>query len=173
MIYIETERLILRELCLSDDEGMFALDADPEVLKYLYLQPVTHIEQSRQQINFIRQQYIDNGIGRWAVIEKRSNEFVGWSGLKLIKDTINNRTNFYDIGYRLLPQYWGNGYATESAVAAVKYGFKVLQTDTLYGRCAVDNVASKKVLEKSGLYCLGQFDLNGIQHYWFEMKNDL
>lgn len=58
-------------------------------------------------IDSIRRQYIENGIGRWAVIDKESNNFVGWSGLKLITAKINNHQNFYDLGYRLIKRYWG------------------------------------------------------------------
>ena len=85
-IFAETERLILREILPTDVEGMYQLDADPEVHKYLGNKPVTNREQTVEVINFIRQQYIDNGIGRWIIIDKKSNEFLGWTGLKLVTD---------------------------------------------------------------------------------------
>ena len=65
---------------------MYELDADPEVHKYLGNKPVTNREQTVEVINFIRQQYIHNGIGRWAIIDKKSKEFLGWTGLKLVSD---------------------------------------------------------------------------------------
>ncbi|HET7116151.1 MAG TPA: GNAT family N-acetyltransferase [Hanamia sp.] len=74
-IFAETERLILREILPTDVEGMYELDADPEVHKYLGNKPVTSREKTVDVINFIRQQYIDNGTGRWAIIDKKSNEF--------------------------------------------------------------------------------------------------
>ena len=88
--YLETERLILRELLPTDVVGMFELDSDPEVHKYLGNNPVRTIEETREIIKIICQQYLDNGIGRWAAIEKTSGEFIGWSGLKFIREYENN-----------------------------------------------------------------------------------
>ncbi|MCY1487117.1 hypothetical protein D3C87_204390 [compost metagenome] len=61
---IETERLLLRELLPTDDVGMFELDSNPQVHIYLGNKPVTSIEQVREAIANIRQQYLENGIGR-------------------------------------------------------------------------------------------------------------
>jgi ribosomal-protein-alanine N-acetyltransferase len=171
MIRVETERLNLREFISSDEAGLFELDSDPEVLKYLNQKPFTSINQSRELISYLRQQYAENGIGRWAVIEKQTNEFIGWSGLKLIRETINNHTNYYDIGYRLIKRFWGKGYATESAKAAIRYGFETLAADTIYGMCHINNSASKNALEKVGLEYVETFDLNRIPHHWFKTNN--
>lgn len=94
MFYIETERLILRDLLPDDDIAMFELDSNAEVHKYLGGQPIKMIDQAREVIAGIRTQYQDNGIGHWAVIEKLSNKFIGWSGLKYIRTPENNRINF-------------------------------------------------------------------------------
>src|SRR5689334_14285347 len=106
-IFLETERLLLRELLPTDEAAMFAMDSDPEVHRYLGNKPVQKREQSRELIAFVRQQYVDNGIGRWAVVEKETGDFVGWSGLKLAPGPTNGRTNYYDLGYRFLRRYWG------------------------------------------------------------------
>lgn len=66
--YIETERLILRDILPTDEEAFFEMDSNPEVHKYLGNKPTTNILQTREMIENINQQYIDNGIGRWAVI---------------------------------------------------------------------------------------------------------
>ena len=111
-IFAETERLILREILPTDVEGMYELDSDPEVHKYLGNKPVTSREQTVDVIHFIRQQYVDNGIGRCAIIDKKSNEFIGWTGLKLVTYKTNHHTNYYDLDYRLIKKYWGKGIAT-------------------------------------------------------------
>ena len=72
---IETERLILRELALSDAEGMFELDSNPNVHLFVGNRPVKHIEESIEYIQFVQKQYKDFGIGRWAVILKETNEY--------------------------------------------------------------------------------------------------
>ena len=79
---IETERLLLRELLASDAESMFELNSDSQVMKYTGDKPFTHLDQSREVIESIRQQYQRFGVGRWAAVLKNTNEFIGWAGLK-------------------------------------------------------------------------------------------
>jgi ribosomal-protein-alanine N-acetyltransferase len=169
-VFAETTNLILRELVTSDDKGMFELDSNPEVLRYLYTEPQTIIEQSRDVIEFIRKQYQENGIGRWAVIEKQSGNFIGWAGLKLVKQRINNHTNYYDVGYRLIPRYWGNGYATEVSKVSVEYGFDVLKLDLICATASIYNLASRKVLEKTGLIFKEEFLYEGEPEAWYEIR---
>jgi len=168
---IETERLLLRELLPTDDIGMFELDSNPEVHKYLGNNPVIHVDESRAYIKNIRQQYLDNGIGRWAVILKETNEFIGWSGLKLITDTINGHQNFYEIGYRFIQNHWGKGYGTEAALAFIDYGFNELKVDRIYAYADFGNNNSRKILEKIGLEYVNTFEYEGEEEVWYEIKN--
>ncbi|EHQ29544.1 GNAT family N-acetyltransferase [Mucilaginibacter paludis] len=167
-IFAETEPLILRELLPTDEAGLFELDSDPEVHRYLGRNPLTNIQQSRDVIAFIRQQYINNGIGRWAVIEKTTGNFIGWCGLKLTTEMVNNHINFYDIGYRFIKRYWGKGYATESALAALNYGFVQLQLNEIYGMADIGNASSNHVLQKIGLKFVNTFDYDGDQCNWYQ-----
>lgn len=169
---VETERLILRELLPTDDVGIFELDSDPLVHKYLGENPIQTIEQARETIASVRQQYIDNGIGRWAAIEKETGNFIGWSGLKFIKEYENNRINFYDVGYRLIPKYWGKGYATESAKAAIRYGFEQLQLTEIIGSANVENTRSRGALEKCGLTYVEQFYWKDIKCDWLQITKE-
>jgi RimJ/RimL family protein N-acetyltransferase len=169
-IVLETQRLILRELLPSDAEGMFEMDSDPEVHFYLGNKPVKTIEESKEAIEFIRQQYSENGIGRWAVIEKESLEFIGWAGFKFTKEKINGHSDFYDLGYRFRKKAWGKGYATEVAKACVDYGFTTMHLNDIYARAMVENLHSRKVLEKAGLRFVEIFDLDGLAHAWYKIS---
>jgi len=169
-IFLETDRLILRELLATDDEGMFELDSDKDVHKYLGNQPFTKIEDSREIIHFIRKQYQDNGIGRWAMINKGTGEFMGWSGFKLMKDITNDHVNYYDLGYRLIKRFWGKGYATESAKASVSYGFNELKLNEIFAMADIHNKESRHVLEKSGFKFIEPFDFRGDLHDWFKIS---
>ncbi|WP_285056561.1 GNAT family N-acetyltransferase [Pedobacter ginsengisoli] len=80
-IYAETDRIIMREIVMEDAAAMFEMDSDPEVHRYLYKTPIRSIEETISSINYIRQQYIDYGIGRWAIIDKKTDQFAGWGGL--------------------------------------------------------------------------------------------
>lgn len=169
-IFAETPRLILREIELSDAEGMFQLDSDPEVHLYLPDPVLTSIEQARESITAIRKQYVEFGIGRWAVVEKSSGAFTGWAGLKWNLGPENDRTNFYDVGYRLIRQYWGKGFASESAAASIAYGFDKMDLDEIIGTADSRNPASVRILEKIGLKFIESFYEDDILLHWYSIK---
>ncbi len=168
---IETERLLLRELLLSDVDVMFELDSNPNVHLFVGNNPVKNIEQSVEYIHFVQKQYKDFGTGRWAVILKETNEFLGWSGIKFITDEINGHTNFYEIGYRFIEKHWGKGYATEAGKAFVDYAFNEMKVDALYAYADAGNENSRKILEKLGLRYVNSFEYEGEIEVWYEIKN--
>lgn len=169
---IETQRLVLRELLPTDAQSFFEMDSNVEVHKYLGNNPMQSLEQAHEAIAQVRQQYLENNIGRWAAIEKSSGAFIGWSGLKLVKENWNNHMNFYDIGYRFSPHYWGKGYASESAMAALEYGFSTMQLKEIIGTANVENKASRRVLEKCGLTFKEQFFWKDIQCDWLKITKE-
>lgn len=166
-IFVETHRLLLGEVLPIDDKSILELDSDQSVHNYLGDPIIQTIEESQEIISNIRQQYKNHGLGRWAVIEKATGQFMGWSGLKLEAKTVNHHSNFYDLGYRLMPRYWGHGFATESAKAALAYGFEKLHIAEVFADADTNNVASKKVLEKVGLRYVETFDDKGYAVEWF------
>ncbi|WP_406685121.1 GNAT family N-acetyltransferase [Seonamhaeicola sp. MEBiC1930] len=170
--HIETERLILREIRITDVDGMFELDSNPIVHKYLGNTPIKTKEESVKIIEFIIKQYKERGIGRWAAIDKVSGDFIGWSGLKLNMkgEELNGLVNFYDVGYRFIPRFWGKGYATESAMASLKYGFEILNLKTIVGAAEQQNIASNKVLKKIGLNFCMTFFYDDIPCNWYELN---
>lgn len=168
-VFSETERFILREILPTDVDKLFELDSDPEVHRYLGDSPVTGKDQIIDVINFIRQQYVDNGIGRWAIIDKKTNDFIGWTGLKFVTDLTNNHKNYYDLGYRLIKKYWGQGIATETALASLNYAFDKLNADEVYAMADCENDSSNKILNKIGLSFIETFDFDGIKHNWYKI----
>lgn len=161
--HIETERLILRELRLTDLEGMFELDSDPEVHRYLGNKPVKTREEAQTILESVISQYKERGIGRWAAIEKSSGDFIGWSGLRLNTEyNMNGFTKYYDVGYRLIKRYWGKGYATESGKVGVDYAFNILKLPELYATTETGNDASHKALLKIGF--------NYVEDFYFEQE---
>lgn len=173
-IFAETERLILREVLDTDLEAMFELDSDPLVHKYLGNKPIKTKDDAQKNIDYIRRQYIERGIGRWAVINKKTQEFMGWSGLKLnTEDTFNGYSDFIDVGYRLIPKFWGKGYATESGKAAIAYAFETMSLPEVFGITEMGNQASHKVLLKIGLGYIEDFyfEKEDLPLRWYEIKN--
>ncbi len=171
-IIIQTERLILRELLPTDDEAMYDLDSNPNVHEYLGNKPVLKVEESRKYINSIRKQYVENGIGRYAVILKETQQFIGWCGIKYITEPENMHINFYEIGYRFIEEYWGKGFGYESAKAWLDYGFNSMKIKTMYASAHIENTGSRKILEKIGMELKNEYDWNGIPCVWYELYNN-
>ncbi|MGG9964702.1 GNAT family N-acetyltransferase [Ferruginibacter sp. SUN106] len=142
----ETPRLILRRFTEADTGLLLQLNSDPEVLKYLH-EPLLETEEQAMHVlqNIILPQY-KNNLGRWAIHLKTSNEFIGWCGLKYRPEL-----DEIDLGYRLMQQYWGKGYAFEAAKHTVDYGFNQLHLKTITGRAHIENTASLRILGKVGL----------------------
>lgn len=171
-IILETERLILREMDASDLEKMFELDSNPLVHTYLGNKPIHSRDEARGYINSLINQYRENGIGRWATIEKETGNFIGWSGLKYITGSKNLQSNFHDVGYRFLPKFWGKGYATEATHAALRYAFETMKLHEVIGTCHQENKASRRVLEKCGLQLKEQFISEGLPCYWLSITKE-
>lgn len=173
-IVIETNQLILREIQESDCEGLFALDSNPTVHKYLGGKPITTKNQAKKIIQFIQKQYKERGVGRLATIEKATGKFIGWVGLKLNKgkeEELNGHRNFYDIGYRLRPEFWGKGYATEASIAILEHGFRTLKISKIIGVAEVENIASNVILKKIGLQLIDEFIYDNKACNWYELTH--
>ena len=172
-LIIETDRLIFRELKLSDAEAFFAMDSNPKVHQYLWNKPVQKIEETIEVIDFVRKQYEDNGIGRFAMISKESNEFIGWAGLKYNTEEVNKKVNFYDIGYRLDEKFWGKGYASEATFAWLNYAFKTMNVKTIEAAAHNENGASNRILLKIGMQMTEQYLEDGVSWNWYQLENNL
>ena len=161
---------MLRKLTNEDLDNIFLLDSNPEVMKYVGVPPTTEKGESARMLENIINQYQNNGTGRLAVIEKETSQFIGWSGIKLLTDEVNGFKNVYELGYRFLPEFWGKGYATESALASLDLGFNQLNADKIYAYADVDNQSSNHVLTKLGFENKGSFVDNGDNCYWYELE---
>lgn len=127
---------------------MFAMDSNPAVHRFVGNSPLTSIEESERVIGLLRRQYEDFGIGRWAMLEKATGDFIGWIGFKYMTETVNGHKGHYDFGYRLKEEFWNKGYATEGAKGCMKYGTERLGLQQIFAMTYVNNVASRRVLEK-------------------------
>lgn len=142
---LETTRLYLREMTPEDAEVAYILNSDPEVLRYTGDDPFESIEEAKTFLENYAS-YRTYGFGRWGMILKETNEYLGWCGLKYTPEL-----DEFDIGYRLMKKFWGKGYATEAAEACLELGFNQFNMKTIVGRAMPANTASVRVLEKIGL----------------------
>jgi [ribosomal protein S5]-alanine N-acetyltransferase len=171
-IQFESERLSYRPIEVYDAEALFELDKNPNVHLYLGNHPVTSIDEVLGYINSIQQQYIDNGIGRFAAVLKETNEVIGWTGIKFITEPENNHVNFYDLGYRLQEKHWRKGYALEAAKAWLDYGFNEMNIQKMYASAHVENVGSNTILQRIGMKQNGQFYYEDLLCNWYELENN-
>lgn len=169
-IYTETPGLLLREMIIEDAPGLLAMDSDPAVYRYLDGTGIQSLEEAEAVVRYIRQQYRDNGIGRWALVRKKDEAFLGWCGIKLVNDAVTDgRTGYYDIGYRLLPAFWGQGYAGEAARAALHYAFGPLALEELWATVMTSNQASERIVLRLGMQPSGSFVQEGREWSWYRL----
>ena len=134
---------------------MYDLNSDPEVIRYTGDPPFESVKEATAFLdNYDHFEKYDRG--RWAVVDRSSDEVLGWCGLKFHADTGDN-----DIGYRLFRKQWNKGYATEASHLALQYGFRRLGLDSIIARAVKENVASIKVMQKLGLEYEQDFEEHG------------
>ena len=167
---IATERLLLRPILNSDAEALFEMDNNPNVHLYLGNEPVKSIDAVYNYIKSIQSQYIKNGIGRFAVVLKDTNEVIGWAGIKFITEPENNHVNFYDIGYRLAEAYWGKGYGYEVAKAWLEYAFNEMKVAAVYASAHTENKGSNKILQKIGMKQAGKYLHHELPCYLYVLE---
>lgn len=149
-VYLETERLLLRQFTPADVDNLVELDSDPAVMRYLNGGTPTPRDVIERDIlpRFLRSYARGDGFGRWAAIEKATGAFLGWFSFQPHDDA---HPDDVELGYRLRKAAWGRGYATEGARALIRKGFTELGVRRVYATTYQDNLASRRVMEKAGL----------------------
>ncbi|HUY77087.1 MAG TPA: GNAT family N-acetyltransferase [Ktedonobacterales bacterium] len=147
-IHMETERLILRRFTEADADNLFALDSDPQVMRWLTGGAPTPRSVIERDIlpAFIRSYALVPGFGVWAATERASGDFVGWFAIRPPEGA--ETAEVASLGYRLRRAVWGRGYATEGARALIRQGFTDLGVRCVIADTYQDNLASRRVMEK-------------------------
>lgn len=150
-----TLRLRFREMTIADAQNAFELNSDPEVIRYTGDGPFDSVEDAAAFLAAY-DHYQRYGFGRWAVERSSDGQWLGWCGLKYTP-----ALDEHDLGFRLHRRFWGQGYATEAAIACLDCGFRDLGLQAIVGRAMADNQASIRVLEKVGMSRIGPYDFDG------------
>lgn len=158
-IILETKRLLLREFDEGDVGPFYLMGSDPAVIRYTG-DPGGGLTSLEHALEVLRTRpiadYRKYGYGRWACVLKSSGEVIGFAGLKFLPESGD-----VDLGYRLLPAYWGQGLATEACRAIMDHGRTRLRLGRIIAMVHPDNVASVRILEKLGLTRVGEVDFGG------------
>jgi RimJ/RimL family protein N-acetyltransferase len=166
----ETDRLALRQFVEADAAHLLILDGDPEVMRYVGPYALADEVAYRERIQNYFLPYYDKGpdFGFWVAEEKGSGRFIGWFHLRPALEyrfarEAGFRDGDFDIGYRLIREAWGMGYATEVTRTLIRRGFDRPAVHTIVACVLVGNPASCRVLEKCGLRRAAEFSLPGFE----------
>lgn len=144
---LETERYRLDRLQPADAETLFAHFADPEVTRYLDIDPLTDVAQARAIIEWARGIAASGIGGRWAIRDREHGTFVGTVGLNSI---VRERASRGEIAYDLVRGWWGRGVMREVLTALVRVGFDDLDLNRLEAFVTPGNERSTRLLARHG-----------------------
>lgn len=144
---LQSERLLLRRLSCADAAVFFRLNSEPELVQYTGRAALTSVAEALARLGSEQFRSDESaGLGRFACVEKSTARVVGIAGLRPEPEY-----GGYAFGYRILPEYWGQGFATEAATTLLQYGYGKLKLDKIVATVFPQNTASVRVLEKVGL----------------------
>lgn len=145
---IETERLQLRQFTLADVPYILRQLNEPSFIENIADRGVRTLQQAEAYLqNGALASYENSGFGFWAVIEKTSSQIIGMCGL-VKRDNLEH----VDLGYAFLPEFFGQGFAFEAALACIQVAKTQFQLQQLLAIVNVENTASRKLLEKLGFH---------------------
>jgi RimJ/RimL family protein N-acetyltransferase len=157
-VFLQTGRLTLRRFTEADEDNLFELNSDPEVMRFLNGGRPTPRDEVRTRIIPVFLGYYERfeGFGFWAAVESATGQFLGWFHFRPpLRDTGTpadwDQDGVAELGYRLRRSAWGKGYATEGSRALIDKGFTEFGVRRVVAETLAGNLGSRRVLEKSGL----------------------
>lgn len=143
---ITTLRLVMRPFTTGDRNALYEIVQEPNIFQYFPSKGAWAIEKVERYIQYQIAHWQKFNYGHWAVVLRETGQIIGWNGLEYLPDT-----NETEVGYLFSRAFWGKGYATESAIAIVQFGLIKVGLKEIIGLTDPENIASQRVLEKSGL----------------------
>ncbi|MFB8033840.1 GNAT family N-acetyltransferase [Streptomyces sp. NPDC056004] len=155
-IFLETDRLVLRAFTEADVDHLFALDNDPDVMRFINGGRPTSREMIQAQTlpRLLHEYPCFETRGYWAAQEKDTGAFLGWFEFRPLDE---HSPAVVELGYRLNKAAWGSGYATEGSRALIRKGFMALGVGRVTANTMSVNAGSRRVMEKAGLSFLRNF----------------
>ncbi len=150
MISISTPRLVLRRWREDDVAPMSAINADPEVMRWIGDGSVRDEQQTKAGIEAWERQWDQRGFGMFALQLRATGELIGFTGLA-VPEFLPEVMPAVEIGWRLGRPFWGRGLATEAAAAALRFGLIDRHLDQIISIAQVGNDASERIIGKLGI----------------------
>jgi len=163
---LQTERLQLRKMQVSDSASLFEIWSDPEVTRFMNVRCFTAENQATEMIQLLDDLSQDNKAIRFSIIHKESGEIIGSCGY----NALDFANGVAEIGYDLAKSYWGRGYASEAVSSLVEYAFSSWKLKRIEAKVDPENQNSIKLLQKLGFMFEGILSQEeGVE----EASNDL
>jgi [ribosomal protein S5]-alanine N-acetyltransferase len=164
---LETDRLILRDFVQDDWDALNAIVTDPAVTRFMHFGSWDEAKRRQWLARMVEEAshphpYTDN----WAITMRSSGQLIGWLFIGASREVAEAGTR--GCGYALDARFWGQGYLTEALRAALTYEFKVLGTQHIVAECDTPNIASARVMQKSGMVYEGTFYDADFEGTWAE-----
>ncbi|MEH2277368.1 MAG: GNAT family N-acetyltransferase [Nostoc sp.] len=162
---LESDRLLLREMMLSDLDALLLVLGDAESMRY-YPKPFD-CEMVQKWIDRQHRNYAQHGVGLWAMVLKATGEVIGDCGL--IWQEVEGHQEL-EIGYHVRRDQQMHGYATEAAYACQDYAFNGLGCDRVISLIRPENIPSRRVAQKNGLKVVQEKLWRDIPHYIYAVQ---
>jgi RimJ/RimL family protein N-acetyltransferase len=163
---LETARLLLRPMQATDVDALLLIFTDPKVMASFGGELFNRPQMERWlQRNLDHQD--EFGYGLFSVIHRETDLLIGDCGLERMDE---NGEVLAELGYDFRSDYWGQGFATEAAIAVRDFAFDVLQLPRLVSLIRVGNMASARVAEKVGLKCMIEFTRYDIRYWQYGLQ---
>lgn len=144
---LETDRLVLRRLDLTDAEAYFIALSNPETMRHMRWDVFQTVEDAISFLRMIDQKHRERLAFHWGVIDKESQKLIGRVAF-INFDEENEKT---EIGYVISKHYWNKGLVTEAIRELIRFGFAELGVNRIEARCNEDNLGSERVMQKNGM----------------------
>jgi len=144
---LETERLILRRIAMSDAKDIFAYSCDEEVARHVLWSAQKHISEAKEYCKYMMRRYKNDEPSSWGIIEKRTGRLVGTIGFM----SYSEENASAEVGYSLARWLWNGGYMTEALIAVIDYAFESMDLNRIEAQHELTNPASGRVMEKCGM----------------------
>jgi [ribosomal protein S5]-alanine N-acetyltransferase len=163
---LPTPRLMLRALRQSDLEDLYTYASDPEIDRYTPWRHYSSLEKAQADLDSFLTEYEHHGLGAWGIEHRMDKRLIGIINISP-PHPHHHRT---EMGFTIARPYWGHGFATEAAVAVVRFVFDQLKVVRIEAVCMPENIASARVLQKIGMKYEGL--LHNYQ-VWKDKPSDL
>jgi RimJ/RimL family protein N-acetyltransferase len=162
---LQTTRLLLREFISQDADALALVLSDPQTMRYY---PAPYDRAGVEQwIERNRQRYQDDGVGLWAMGLTKTQQIIGDCGI-ILQEVEGD--SLYEIGYHLRRDFWGQGLATEAAIACRDWAFAHLKAERLISLIRPENLPSCRVAERTGMTVWKEVNWRGLPHCVYSIE---